>query len=183
MRILNNFIFFFLIFLSLTGFGNDLSLSKTNVKYLKETEWIARPNSNSKVSKFIHFHLIKFTVSSNLTSQLWEREFRNFYDSKLIVCYLFQTRSFRNRDTTNLITNKQYTPRLFTDDHNVTFRGAELIVQFCTACGITHEVGNSMWNHLLNGEWINQKRKLNIRGRDVLDGCPIGSLLFLLLLC
>ena len=176
MRILNNFIFFFLIFLSLFGFGNDLSLSKTNVKYLKETEWIARPNSNSKVSKFIHFHVIKFTVSSNLTSQLWEREFRNFYDRKLCVCYLLQTRIYRNRDITNPISNNRYIPRLFTDDYNVSFRGAELIKQFCSASGITHEVGNSMWKHLLNREWINQKRKLNIKGRDVLDGCLIGSL-------
>jgi hypothetical protein len=176
MRILNNFIFFFLIFLSLTGFGNDLALSKTNVKYLKETEWIAKPNSNSKVSKFIHFHLIKFTVSSNLTSQLWEREFRNFYDRKLSVRYLLQTRIYSNRDTTNPISNKQYIPRLFTDDHNVTFRDAELNYQFCIASGITHEVGNSMWKHLLNRGWINQKGKLSIKERDVLDGCPIGSL-------
>jgi hypothetical protein len=112
MRILNNFIFFFLIFLSLTGFGNDLSLSRTNVKYLKENEWIARPIFNSESSKNIYFHLIKFTVSSNLTSHLWEREFRDFYDRKLTVHYLFQTRIYTNRDTTNLISNKQYIPRL-----------------------------------------------------------------------
>ena len=176
MRILNNFIFFFLIFLSLTGFSNDLSSSKTNVKYIKESEWIARQNTNSKVSKSIHFHLIKFTFSSHLTSQLLEREFRNFYDRKLNVCFLLQTRIYRDKGITNPISNNRYIPRLFTDDHNVNFQRAELIEQICSASGITHELGNSMWNHLLNREWINQKRKLNIKGRDVLDGCPIGFL-------
>jgi hypothetical protein len=176
MRILNNYIFFFLIFLSLFGLGNDQSISRTNVKYLKETEWIAQPSSNSKASKCFYFHLVRFVVSSNQTVQLWEKEFRNSYNRKLIVLFLLQTRLYRNIDIINLISSKIYYPSLFTDDHHVSYRRAELIKHFCSESGIPHQVGNFMWNHLLNREWINQERKINAKGKDVLDGCLIGFL-------
>jgi hypothetical protein len=176
MRIRFNYIFFFLIFLSLFGLGNDQSISRTSVKYLKETEWIANPNSNSKVSKCIHFHFVSFAVFSNLTSQLWEKEFRNSYDRKLLVHFLLQTRVFRNIDIINLISSKRYIPRLFTDDHHVSYRRAELIKQFCSASGIHHQVRNFMWKHLLNRKWINQKRRSNVKERDDLNGCLSGFL-------
>jgi hypothetical protein len=161
MRVRFNYIFFFLIFLSLFGFGNDQSISRTNIKYLKETEWIAKPSSNSKFPKCFHFHLVSFVISSNLTSQLWEKGLRNSYDRKLMVLFLLQTRLYRNIDIIKLISSKRYIPRLFTDDLHVPYLRAELIKLFCSESGIFHQVGNFMWKHLLNRKWINQKRRSN----------------------
>jgi len=176
MRILNKYIFFFLIFLSLSVFSNELSSARTNVKYLKETEWIARPDSKSKGSKSVHFNLIRSAVSSGLPSQLREREFRSFYDRKLRVLYIIQTRIFSNNYRAHLKLIKQYIPRLFTDDHNVSLMVSGLVELFSSASETGNDVRNSLWKHLLNGGWINQKRNLNINERDVSDGCQIGSL-------
>jgi hypothetical protein len=176
MRILNKYIFFFLIFLSLSGFSNDISSARTNVKYLKETEWIARPDSKSKVSKSVHFNLIRSAVSSGLPSQLREREFRSFYDRKLRVLYIVQTRIFSNNYRAHLRLINQYIPRLFTDDHNVSFNGSDMAEHFSSASETGNDVRKSLWKHLVNSEWINQKRNLDINEKDVSDGCQIGSL-------
>ncbi len=176
MRIRFNYIFFFLIFLSLFGLSNDQSVSRTSVKYLKETEWISKPNSNRKVSKCCHFHIVSFVVSSTLTTQLWEKGYRNSYDRKLMVHFLLQTRLFRNIYIKNFISSKRYIPRLFTDDHHVSYRRIVLINQYCSACGIPHQVRNLIWKHLLDRKWINLKRKLSIKRRDVLNGYLIGFL-------
>ena len=176
MRVRFNYIFFFLIFLSLFGLGNDQSLSRTSVKYLKETEWISKPNSNSKFSKCIHFHLVSFVVFSALSTQLCGKEYRNSYDRKLRVHFLVQTRLFRNIYIKHIISSKRYIPRLFTDDHHVSYRRVVLIEQRCSASGIPYQVRNFIWKHLLNRKWINQKRKLSEKGRDFLNGYLIGFL-------
>jgi len=117
MRIRTKYIFFFLIFISLFGFGIDPSASKTSIKYLKESEWIAKPNTNDKVLKSIHFYLVRIAIYSNLTSRFWEKDFCISYSRKLIVRFLLQTRLYRDTDNLNLISIKRYIPRLFTDDH------------------------------------------------------------------
>ncbi len=178
MRILSKFIFSFLLFLSLVGFSNDISSYKANVKYLKVTEWITRYDSKTKVSKSVHFNLIKSAVSSNLPSQLWEREYRNFYNRKLRVLYLLQTRIFSNNCRAQLILINQYIPRLFTDGHNVSLGGSDMVERFSSAGEIYNDVRNSLWKHLLNSEWIDQKRNSDINERDVSDGCQTGSLSF-----
>jgi len=175
MRIVNNCIFFFLIFLSLSGLSNDQSISKSNVKYLKGTEWVARPNSNNKASKSIHLNFIKVVASSNLTEQIWEKAFRDSYNKKLVVLFLLQTRLYKSRDIINLILSKIYNPQLFTDEFHVSYLRADLKNHYCSVDGTPHQVGNFIWNHLLDRKWINQKRKTNTKGKDVLDGCLIGS--------
>ncbi len=176
MRLRFNYIFFFLIFLSLFGLGNDQSTSRTSIRYLKDTEWIAKPNANNKVIKCYHFHLLSFDVSSNLTSHLWEKEFRNSYNRKITVLFLLQNRLYRHKYLKSLISSKRYVPRLFTDDHYVSYRMPELIKQFFFASGIYHQVGNFMWKHLLNRKWINQKRSSNAKERDDLNGYLSGFL-------
>ena len=176
MRILNNYIFFFLVFLSLTGFSNDQSVSKSNIKYLKGTEWVAKPNSNSKASKCFHLNLIKVVPSSTLTEQIWEKAFRNSYNRKLVVLFLLQTGLTKKTDIKNLILNQIYYPRLFTDDFHLSYLRADLKNHYCSDNGTSHQVRIFIWNNLLDRKWINQKRKTNTKGKDVLDGCLIGSL-------
>ena len=118
MRLRYNYIFFFLISLSLFGFGNDLLTSKINVRYLKETEWISKPATKSKIIKCIHFHVIDFVASTNPSVHLSEKQYCNTYNQKIIVHFLNQTRLFRNIKTIiNLISQRRYIPRLFTDGH------------------------------------------------------------------
>ena len=176
MRVRFNYIFFFLIFLSLFGLGNDQSLSRSSIKYLKETEWISKPNSINNFSKCIHFHLVSSVVSSTLSTQLWEKEYRNSYDRKLRVHFLVQTRLFKYVYIKHLISIKRYIPRLFTDDHQVSYRRLMLIEQRLSTIGIPNQVRNFIWKHLLNRKWINQKRKLSEKGRDFLNGYLIGFL-------
>ena len=174
MRIRLNYIFFFIIFVSLFGIGTDKSISITSFKYLKESEWIAKPNSNNKVLKCFHFPLKSFIISSDPLSQVWVKESCNYYTEKLIVLFVLQTRLFRKISITKLISIKRYIPRLFTDDNYVSFLNAEDIILFCFKDGISHQKGGSMWKHILNREWINQKRKININERSGLNGYPIG---------
>lgn len=176
MRIFNNCIFFFLIFLSLSGLSNDQTISKSNVKYLKGTEWVAKPNSNNKASKCFYLNLFKVVASSNLTEQIWEKAFRDSYNRKLVVLFLLQTRLYKSIDIINLILSKIYNPQLFTDDFHVSYLRADLKNHCCSVNGTPHQVGNIIWNHLLDRKWINQKRKINTKEKDVLDGCLIGSL-------
>lgn len=175
MRIVNNYIFFFLIFLSLSGLSNDPSITKSNVKYLKGTEWVAKPNSNSKAPKCFHLNLFKVVASSNLTEQICEKAFRDSYNRKLVVLFLLQTRLYKSIDIINLILSKIYKPQLFTDDFHVSYLRADLKNHNCSINVTPHQVGNFIWNHLLDRKWINQKRKIGTKGKDVLDGCLIGS--------
>ena len=175
MRIVNNCIFFFLIFLSLSGLSNNQSISKSNVKYLKGTEWVAKSNPNSKASKCFHLNLITVVASSNLTDQIWEKAFRDSYDRKLFVLFLLQTGLSKHTNIKNLILNQIYYPQLFIDDLHVSYLRADLKNLYCSVDGVPHQVGNFIWNHLLDRKWINQKRKTNTKGKDILDGCLIGS--------
>lgn len=174
MRVHINYIYFFLIFLSLFGLGKDQFVSRTNVKSIKETEWIVKPNSNSKVSKCISFYLLSFVVCSNLISQLWKKEFCDSYDRKLMVRFLIQTRLYRNIDIVNMISSKRYITKLFKDDYHFSYRRTELIGQFCSISGIHHQVENYLWKHLLNREWIDQKRISNGKEKEDLKGCLSG---------
>jgi len=176
MKIRCNYIFFFLIFLSLFGFGSGQFISGTNIKYLKETEWVSKPNSKSKVSKCFHFHLLSFVVSSKLALHSLEKGYRNLYDRKMKVQLLLQTRLFRNINIKHLISTKLYIPGLSTDDHNVTYQRIVAIKHCCSAHVLTHQVRNFMWNHLPDRKWINQKIELNAKGRGVLNGYLIGFL-------
>jgi len=175
MRLRHNHIFFFLIFLSLSGYGSDLSGSGINVKYLKETEWIARPAIDGKISKCIRFHFKSFIRSEDLSVHLWEKLFRNTYDRKITIILINRTTTFRDIKTEiEPASGRKYTPRLFTNDHKGSFLKAEPFTQFCCINGLTPIQGNSMWKHLLNREWIIQKRKTNIKKEDVSDGYLTG---------
>jgi hypothetical protein len=176
MRVRFNYILFFLLFLSLFGLGNDQFTPRTSVKYLKETEWITKPSSFNKASKCFHFNLVCPAVSSNLTSYLWEKGLSNAYNRKLTVLFIIQTKLYKHICLVNLIPSKRYIPRLFTDDHYVSYQSVELIKQFCTASGFYHQIGKIMWDHLLIRTWINQKESSNLKGRDDLNGCLNGYL-------
>jgi hypothetical protein len=90
------------------------------------------------------------------------------------VHFLLQARLFRNIVIIKMISSKQYIPRLFSDDHLISYQRSELIKQFCSASGIHHQVRNFMWKHLLNRKWINQKRRSPVKERDDLNGCLSG---------
>ena len=176
MKIRCNYIFFFLIFLSLFGFGNGQFISGTNIKYLKETEWVSKPNSKSKVSKCFHFHLLSFVVSSKLALHSLEKGYRNSYDQKLKVHFLSQTKIYRNIDIKQLISSKRYIQGLSKDDNHISHRRVMLIKHCCSEHMLTHLVRNFIWNHLPDRKWINQKIELNAKGRGVLKGYLTGFL-------
>ena len=176
MRIRNNYIFFFLIFLSLFGLGNDLSISKTNIRYLKETEWISKSSPKIKASKCFHFQFDRVVDFSSLTKQIREKEFLNSFNRKLNVLFLFQTRLFGTINIINIIPSKIFDPRLSIDDDHFSYRSTEFINHICASNWILIQVRNFKCDHLFNRKWINQKSKLNAKGKDVLDGCQTGSL-------
>jgi len=174
MKLRFNYIFFFLIFLSLFRFGAGHFVSGTSVKSIKETEWVAKHTNDSKTLKYINLFLLASVVCSSLTTRLYERNLSNSYTRKIIVSYLMQSQLYRGRDKIHQFLCRRSTPRLFTDDHNVSNSRAELKYIFCSEILVNREMENYLWKHLLNREWLSQKGKSNLNTKEGLNGCLNG---------
>jgi hypothetical protein len=174
MKLRFNYIFFFLIFLSLFGFGSGHYVSRTSVKSIKETEWVTKQTNDSKTLKNINLFLLASVVCSRLMIRMYERDLNISYEQKIVVSFLIQSWLYRKRDKTFRFLCRNSFPRLFTDDHNFSNSRAEFKYLFCSEILVNREMENYSWNHLLNREWLSQIKKSNLNAKEDLNGCLNG---------
>lgn len=112
------YILSFLLFLSLAGLGENISISVSNVKHSKETEWVSKTNLNAKESKSFYYNLSIDHTATILDLTPWSIECILFYNQKLNVKLITLTRKFCEIDLISLIINKSYFPRKSIEIHN-----------------------------------------------------------------
>jgi hypothetical protein len=138
------YIFSFFLILSFFGFGENTSISASNVKNIKETEWNAKANSNTNVSKCYHYNPFNYVKDTNLNLLSWSNEFVIFYNRIVSVKLASQSKIFGTVKIIHLIINKLNIPRRSIECHSISSR---------------HDVRNIMWNYILKRKWINHRIK------------------------
>ena len=151
------YIFSFFLILSFFGFDGNIFIICVNVKNIKETEWVAKANSNTDVSKCYHYNQCTHLVSTNLNLNSWSNEFITYYNRIVSVKLLLQAKIFSIVNIINLISNKLNIPRRSIGYHSISNTMTDLSRQYCLSCLIWHDEGNIMWNYLLRIKWINQQ--------------------------
>ncbi|MGM0408737.1 MAG: hypothetical protein ACQERU_12195 [Bacteroidota bacterium] len=100
-----------LILLSLTGLGEDISISCPNVKHYKETELVITTNTKGSDSKCFYYNQYSDVTATNLNTKLWSNEYILYYNQRMAVKIISQTNLFREIRPINLLINQSYIPR------------------------------------------------------------------------
>ena len=161
------------IILSLTGLSENIYIICSDVKYINETEWLTTviPDRGfSKCCQYIQYYDTQFT---SLDLKSWLPELKSYYNQKVNVIFLSQTKIFCSIDTLNLIFNKLYNPRKSIENQHISYRMTESLTKYSHSRCICQETGNNMWNSSLRREWINQKIKFYIFSKE-LNALHIG---------
>ena len=106
-----------LLFLSLTGIVGDSANSSLNVNYHKETEWVKTTNPVEKDSKCFFYSFYLNVVIEPLNVKPWFDDYILHFNEKIRVKLTSQTKTYRKRDSINLLINKSYTPRKSIEDY------------------------------------------------------------------
>jgi hypothetical protein len=144
MRNSYKYIFSFLLILSFFGFGENTPISCSNVRNLKETEWIAKANPSTVISKCYHYNPCNHGNSTNLNLHTWSNEIVIFYNRIVIVKMISQSKIYGIVKIIHLIINKL----------NIQGRSIEY-----HSISSGPDVRNIMWNYILKRKWINQQIK------------------------
>jgi hypothetical protein len=151
------YIFSFIVILSLLGLGENVIITCPNVKNVKDTEWITKTSSNVKVSKCFDYHQTANITFTNIDLHSWSNEFSISYNRILNVKFLSLSKRFYLTDLINLISNKLYIPRKSIEYHNFSSKRTDLSSKSCFSQETRLYAGNIMWNYLLTKKWINQE--------------------------
>ena len=144
-----------MIVLSLIGLGENVLISYSNVKYLKETEWFNKETSKRKVSKCYHFIICNFVKVANSNLKTWSKKYVLYYNRKVNIKLLSQNKLFCKIDCINWIIESSCIPRKsIENDHN-----SYKMTDYCLSCQNWHVVGNIMCNSSFELKWINQQVK------------------------
>lgn len=157
MKIRFKYILSSLIFLSLIGIGDNIFIPYSDVKYVKETEWSTKAIPNEKVSRCCHFIQYFYVTVTNLNIKTWSNEYTNYYNQKVSVKLISQTKIFCNVGLINWIFNKLYIPRKSIENHYNSCKMTDLHTKYCLSCKVLHDVGINMCNYILKRKWINQQ--------------------------
>ena len=114
------YILSFLIFLSLTGPGKNISTSCPKVNYDKGTELVSTTNTNEKDSNCFYYNQYSDVTAENLSIQLWANEYILCYNQKVDVKIISQTNLFCEISSFNFLINKSYLPRKSIEYHPVS---------------------------------------------------------------
>ena len=109
-----------LIFLSLIGLGENISISCPNVKYYKETELVSTTNTKGKDSKCFYYNQYLDVTATNLNIKLWSNEYILYYNQRVNVKLISQTNMFSEISPFNLLINKSYIPRKSIEYHPIS---------------------------------------------------------------
>jgi hypothetical protein len=150
------YIFSFIVILSLLGLGENVIITCPNVKSVKDTEWIIKNSSNVKVSKCYDYHQPAKITFTNIDLHSWTNEFSISYNRILNVKFLSLAKRFYLTDLINLISNKLYIPRKSIEYHKFSSKRTDLSSKSCFSQETRLYAGNIMWNYLLTKKWINQ---------------------------
>jgi hypothetical protein len=146
------YIISFFLILSFFGFGENISISCSNVRNIKETEWITKVNSNTDVSKCYYYNQFNYVKDTNLNSLSWAYEFVIFYNRIVSVKLVSQSKVFDIVKIAHIKFNRLNIPRRSIEYHSISSR---------------HDVRNIMWNYILNRKWINHQIKSSDTSMDL----------------
>ena len=106
-----------LIVLSLIGFVGDSANSSLNVKYYKQTEWVKTTNLVEKDSKCFFYSFDLNVAIEPLNVKPWSDDYILHFNEKVRIKFISQLKTYRNRDSINLLINKSYIPRNSIEEH------------------------------------------------------------------
>jgi hypothetical protein len=136
------YIFSFFLILSFFGFGESTPISCSNVRNLKETEWIAKANSNTDFSKCYNYNPCNHVKNPNFNLLTWSNDFDIFYNRIVTIKLILQSKIYGKVKVIHLIINKLNIPSRSIEYHSISSR---------------HDVRNIMWNYILKRTWLNHQ--------------------------